>query len=236
MAVAALCVTKALSTLMRFQQYAKTHRSIRVHTTVLIRFDCPSIFLMKCSKPIELNVSWTLCASYKHAFWCVFDRFQPSSLIRYVCIFVLIHSVVGASSMRVTAGYFTTYGSFVSKLVINRVLYYSYNHCCGLMNGAWLPCVDNAIFGCGDAIFGCFKKALQNVSSTSLNADSEFIWMEWFKQLENHKWLEEKFSQTPIIWIALQAVTTARSDNNNTWTFLTILPRLSYFLAFFSRT
>ena len=42
MAVAVLCVTKALSTLMRFQQYAKTHRSIRVHTTVLIRFDCPS--------------------------------------------------------------------------------------------------------------------------------------------------------------------------------------------------
>ena len=147
MAVAALCVTKALSTLMRFQQYAKTHRSIRVHTAVLIRFDCPSIFLMKCSKPIELNVSWTLCASYKHAFWCVFDRFQPSSLIRYVCIFVLIHSVVGASSMRVTAGYFTTYGSFVSKLVINRVLYYSYNHCCGLMNGAWLTCVDKERHG-----------------------------------------------------------------------------------------
>ena len=42
MAVAALCVTVALSTLMRFQQYAKTHRSIRVHTTVLMRFDCPS--------------------------------------------------------------------------------------------------------------------------------------------------------------------------------------------------
>ena len=56
MAVAALCVTMALSTLMRFQQYAKTRRSIRVHTTVLIRFDCPSTFLMKCSKPIELHV------------------------------------------------------------------------------------------------------------------------------------------------------------------------------------
>ena len=52
------------------------------------------------------DVSWTLCARYNHtpqryvrssfSFWCasstVFrDRFRPSTLIRYVCVFSLIH-------------------------------------------------------------------------------------------------------------------------------------------------
>ena len=75
--------TKALSTLMRFQKYAfslssKTHRSIRVHTTFVMRFwqsrlrPCLHLFVFKSlrfrchRKRIDLLAS-TL------PFWCVFD-------------------------------------------------------------------------------------------------------------------------------------------------------------------
>ena len=47
------------------------------------------------------DVSWTLCAGYKDtrlryfrssfSFWCVFDRFRPSTLIRYECVFKVTH-------------------------------------------------------------------------------------------------------------------------------------------------
>ena len=47
------------------------------------------------------DVSWTLCAGYKDmrlryfrssfSFWRVFDRFRPSTLIRYECVFKVTH-------------------------------------------------------------------------------------------------------------------------------------------------
>ena len=76
-----------LSTLIRFQKYAfsfssKMHRSIRLHTTVLVRFR-----IARC------DVCWTLYARCKHtllwyfrssfSFWSVFERFRPSTLIGY---------------------------------------------------------------------------------------------------------------------------------------------------------
>ena len=76
---------ESIGTLMRFQNFAvsllsKTHRSLPVHTTVLMRF---RLFTLKRSKTIDIarcDVSWTLCACYKHtrlryfwSFWCVFD-------------------------------------------------------------------------------------------------------------------------------------------------------------------
>ena len=81
-----------LSTPIRFQKYAfsflsKMHRSIRLHTTVLVRF-----WIARC------DVCWTLCARCKHtrlwyfrssfSFWSVFERFRPSTLIGYpMCAF-----------------------------------------------------------------------------------------------------------------------------------------------------
>ena len=71
---------QALSTPMRFQKYAfslssQTHRFIRVHTTVLMRFRMSTRI-----KTIELHVdiSWTLCARNKHTRLRYFlTRFRP---------------------------------------------------------------------------------------------------------------------------------------------------------------
>ena len=88
-----LCVWK-----YAFSLSSKTHRgSIRVHTTVLMRS------FVKRSKTIELHVcdvSWTLCSMHHlqtHApeifsiIVSIMMRFRPSILIRFVCVFVLIH-------------------------------------------------------------------------------------------------------------------------------------------------
>ena len=89
------------STLMRFQKYAfslssETHRSIRVHTTFLMRF---RLSTLKRSKTIELHVvtSFDLYAHATHAL-AIFSvivfiqmHFRPSTFLRYVCVFVLIH-------------------------------------------------------------------------------------------------------------------------------------------------
>ena len=99
----------ALSTLMRFQKYAlslssKTHRSIRVYTTVLM---CFWLSTQKRSKTIEWHVgtSVELCAhSTKHAPAIFYNQrgtydvidfilmpFRRSTPIRFFCVFVLIH-------------------------------------------------------------------------------------------------------------------------------------------------
>ena len=88
-----LCVWK-----YAFSLSSKTHRgSIRVHTTVLMRS------FVKRSKTIELHVcdvSWTLCSMHHlqtHApeifsiIVSIMMRFRSSILIRFVCVFVLIH-------------------------------------------------------------------------------------------------------------------------------------------------
>ena len=94
-------LTKSLSALMRFQKYAfslswKMHWWIRVHSTVLMRFR-PST--LKRSKTRELHVV-TWIEHYAHASnTCLYiwrhrfslGRFWPSTLIRCVCVFVLIH-------------------------------------------------------------------------------------------------------------------------------------------------
>ena len=74
---------------------SKTHRSFDAYTTVLMPFR-----LFKCTKTLEndritrCDVSWTLCACYKHThpryflvIVFVLRRFRPSALIRYVCVF-----------------------------------------------------------------------------------------------------------------------------------------------------
>ena len=80
---------------MLFQKYefsllSKTHRSIRVHTTVLMRFR------ITCSKTVELHVHATkgstdtrTCDILVIVF--ILMRFRQSTLIRYQRGFVLIH-------------------------------------------------------------------------------------------------------------------------------------------------
>ena len=97
-----------LSTLIRFQKYAfsfssKLHRSIRVHTTVLVRF---RLSALKRSKTKDLHVV-TYVELYVHAsnrsaydifghrfhfeaFSNVFERFRPSTLIG--CTMYAFHS------------------------------------------------------------------------------------------------------------------------------------------------
>ena len=75
------------------------------------RFNAFSTFHTKTPENDRISrrdVSWTLCACYKHtlpryftthvvhvkssfSFRCVFDRFRPSTLIHYVCVSVLMH-------------------------------------------------------------------------------------------------------------------------------------------------
>ena len=77
-----------------FSLSSKTHRSFDAYTTVLMPFR-----LFKCTKTLEndritrCDVSWTLCACYKHThpryflvIVFVLRRFRPSALIRYVCV------------------------------------------------------------------------------------------------------------------------------------------------------
>ena len=84
-----------------FQKYAfslskETHRWIRVHSTVLMRF---RLSTLKRSKTMELHVV-TWIELYAHASnMCLYiwrhrfslRRFWPSTLIQYVNVFVLIH-------------------------------------------------------------------------------------------------------------------------------------------------
>ena len=71
---------------------SKTHRSILAQNTLLMRFLQPTI---KRSKMIKLQ-----CACFKHTrlwylwyrFHFILLRFRPSTLIRFACVFVLIHS------------------------------------------------------------------------------------------------------------------------------------------------
>ena len=96
--------TLALFTLMRFQTMRfRCHRKKSIDSRPHYRLDA---FWTVHSKMFEndrtarCDVSWTLRTCYKHtrlwyfrspfSFWCVFDCFQPSTLIRYVCVFVLI--------------------------------------------------------------------------------------------------------------------------------------------------
>ena len=76
----------AVSTILRFQKYAfslswKMHRSLRVHTTVLMRFRLSTFENDRIAR-CQGDVSWT----YKHtrpryfrssfSFWCVFRPFS----------------------------------------------------------------------------------------------------------------------------------------------------------------
>ena len=96
--------TLALFTLMRFQTMRfRCHRKKSIDSRPHYRLDA---FWTVHSKMFEndrtarCDVSWTLRTCYKHtrlwyfrspfSFWCVFDCFQPSTLIRYACVFVLI--------------------------------------------------------------------------------------------------------------------------------------------------
>ena len=91
---------------MRFQKYAlplssKTHRLIRVHTTVLMRFQAVHTKTWEKDRIAHYDVSGPLCACLKctplryfrtpYSLWCVFDPFRPSTRIRYVCVFIFIH-------------------------------------------------------------------------------------------------------------------------------------------------
>ena len=77
---------------MRFQKHefslsSTTHRSYRVHATVLIRF---RLSTLKRSKKIELPAVATLCERDKHArldilvMVFILMCFRPSKQIRYV--------------------------------------------------------------------------------------------------------------------------------------------------------
>ena len=86
-----------------FSLSSKTHRTIRVHTNVFMR----SRLSTKRYRIARCDVSWTLCACYKRTRSCdIFGhpfhsiRLRPSTLIRYVCISVLIHLVSKAFSNR----------------------------------------------------------------------------------------------------------------------------------------
>ena len=83
-----LSAFKALSALMLFQKYAfslspKKHRSIRVHTTVLMRF---RLTTLKRSKTIELHAP-VIFSVIIFFLTC----FRLSRRKRHVCVFVLIH-------------------------------------------------------------------------------------------------------------------------------------------------
>ena len=87
---------------MHFQKYAfslssKTHRSIHVHTTALLRF---RLSTLKRPKTIGLHRGDVSLTLYAHALntracdivghYSHFDAFPPP-LMRYVCVFVFIH-------------------------------------------------------------------------------------------------------------------------------------------------
>ena len=86
-----------------FSFSSKTHRTIRVHTNVFMR----SRLSTKRYRIARCDVSWTLCACYKRTrlryFLSSFSLDTSSTvytIIRYVCISVLIHLVSKAFSNR----------------------------------------------------------------------------------------------------------------------------------------
>ena len=82
-----------------FSLSSKTHRTIRVHTNVFMR----SRLSTKRYRIARCDVSCSACYKptrlrYFHPFHSI--RLRPSTLIRYVCISVLIHLVSKAFSNR----------------------------------------------------------------------------------------------------------------------------------------
>ena len=108
--------------------------------------------MFKTDRIARCDVSWTLCARYKHAFWCVFDRFQPTSLINTMRMHFRFDLQCGWG-LKLTPLYVLLRDISLhmasSSPNLWSIEYYIIpdNHRCGLMNGAWPPGVDKERHG-----------------------------------------------------------------------------------------
>lgn len=141
---------------------------------------------LKLSKTIELSrcdVRCTLWACYKHtrmryfrlsfSLWCVFDRFWPSTLIRYECFFVLIHFQerlqIDAVSMKTHGVLVWTEGLNESKCnVCNPSVVPIFETIFDRASFAnWLPCPFLTLFHNEETWHG--KTAVQKQSNQPMN-------------------------------------------------------------------